>query len=90
MFGGKIGLPELLILLVIFLLVLPIFILGVVAWFRIFRKAGISPWLGIAMLVPMVNLCLLFWFAFSTWPIELELARLRAALQAGSGSAPVA
>ena len=31
MFGGKIGVPELLILMVIFLLVLPILILGVVA-----------------------------------------------------------
>lgn len=83
MFGGKIGVPELLILLVIFLLVLPIFILGVVAWYRIFRKAGFSPWLGIVMLAPVANLCLLFWFAFSTWPVELEVARLRAASQPG-------
>lgn len=65
MFGGKIGLPELMIVAVIFLGFLP-----VLAWWRIFSKAGHPGALGLTMLIPGVNFCVLLWFAFSTWPIE--------------------
>ena len=37
----------------------------------IFRKAGFSGWLGLLMVVPPVNLCLLLWFATTTWPLEM-------------------
>ncbi len=37
----------------------------------IFRKAGYSGWLGLLMLVPVVNLCVLVWFATTTWPLEM-------------------
>lgn len=66
MFGGKIGLPELLILVVL-LLVFPIFI---AAWWRIFAKAGHPGALGLLMLIPGVSIFVFLWFAFSTWPIE--------------------
>ena len=66
MFGGKLGCPELLILLVIFC-VFPLVIFG---WWRIFSKAGHPGVLSLAMIIPVVALVVFFWFAFSTWPIE--------------------
>src|SRR4051794_5692088 len=36
----------------------------------IFRKAGYSGWLGLLMLVPVVNLITLVWFAMAHWPLE--------------------
>jgi hypothetical protein len=37
-------------------------------WVRIFPKAGYSAWLSLLMFVPLLNLILLIWFAFSEWP----------------------
>ncbi|WP_439889152.1 hypothetical protein ACSX1C_09140 [Pseudomonas sp. MBLB4123] len=34
----------------------------------IFKKAGYSQWLGLLMIVPLVNLVLLYFLAFSAWP----------------------
>jgi hypothetical protein len=50
-----------------------LFIVGIVAlvvwpYGRIFRKAGFSPWLGLLMLVPGVNLFMIFFLAFADWP----------------------
>ena len=36
-------------------------------WF-IFSKAGFSKWLSLLMVVPLVNLFLLYFLAFSQWP----------------------
>src|SRR5262245_21257358 len=36
----------------------------------IFRKAGYNGWLGLLMMVPMVNLGVLAWFATTNWPLE--------------------
>lgn len=36
-------------------------------WF-IFSKAGYSGWLSLLMVVPLVNLILLYFLAFSRWP----------------------
>ena len=36
----------------------------------IFTKAGYSGWLAALMLVPLVGIVLLVWFASTTWPIE--------------------
>jgi len=36
-------------------------------WF-IFKKAGYPPWLGLLMGVPIVNLAMLYFLAFSDWP----------------------
>ena len=70
MFGVKIGLPELVLLLVIFVVIL-------LPYWKIFQKAGYQGWLAICMLVPILNVIVLFWFAFSKWPIELRLERMR-------------
>lgn len=58
------------------------FIIGVVAlaiavWWRIFSKAGFSGVLGLLMLVPLVNLFMILFLAFSEWPIERENRALR-------------
>jgi hypothetical protein len=41
----------------------------------IFRKAGYSPFLGILMAIPLINLITLIWFATAHWPLEDWAAR---------------
>ena len=36
-------------------------------WF-IFSKAGYSKWLSILMVIPIVNIIMLYFLAFSDWP----------------------
>jgi hypothetical protein len=56
-----IGLPEILILAVVaVVVVLPVS--------RICKRAGFSPWLGLATLVPAANVLLLWYLAFAEWP----------------------
>lgn len=40
----------------------------VIPFWSIFRKAGYSPWLSLLMVVPVVNLGMLYFLAFSNWP----------------------
>ena len=57
-----IGLPELIVLLVfVFVMVLP--------FWKIFEKAGYPAALSLLMLIPVFNLVMLFFLAFSNWPI---------------------
>ncbi len=49
-----------------------IWIFGAIA-----KKAGYSRWLGFMMLVPVLNIGVLIWFAFTEWPIETAVMRLR-------------
>lgn len=65
MFGGRLGIPELLVLLV-----LAAFVWG---WAKIFSKAGYPALLCLLMFVPFVNLIVFFWFAFSSWPGQRTL-----------------
>ena len=65
----KLGIPELVILIILFLLA--------ALWGQIFHKAWYSRWLGALLFVPIVNLVTIFWFAFSKWPLESEIERLR-------------
>jgi len=46
------------------------FIVMMVPYWRIVSKAGYNGWLSLLMLVPLVNIVMLFVFAFSEWPIE--------------------
>jgi hypothetical protein len=66
MLGGKIGLPELFILL----LILCVFPVMIAAWWKIFSKAGHPGALSLTMLIPGVSFFVFLWFAFSDWPIE--------------------
>lgn len=69
--------------------ILGLLILAIVGlWFALFRKAGYetgrSVLMAIGVLVPLVNLGILIYFASTTWPIQAELASLRG--KAGVGS----
>jgi hypothetical protein len=51
------------------LLVITILIFCVIVPFwQIFKKAGFSPWLSFLMLIPLGNLCALYFLAFAKWP----------------------
>ncbi|WP_259366982.1 MULTISPECIES: hypothetical protein [unclassified Colwellia] len=61
MFGsGMWPFGSLMMLVMAFVMILPF-------WF-IFYKAGYSKWLSLLMVVPLVNLLLLYFLAFSQWP----------------------
>jgi hypothetical protein len=49
----------------------------VVPFWRILAKAGYPEWLSLLMLLPGFNLAILFFLAFSKWPIEREMDALR-------------
>ena len=64
------GLPELLFLLVGgIVIILPL-------W-RVFSKAGYPGALSLGMVLPVVNIVLLYFIAFSDWPVLQELKALR-------------
>ena len=58
---GQIGLPELTVVLLLVAF-------GFLIFGRIFSKAGYPRWFGLLMMVPLVNLVMLIWFAFAEWP----------------------
>ena len=64
---GTISPVHWIITLVIFgaLIVVPIW-----AWCTIVKKAGFSPWWGLLSIIPLVNIALLFVFAYSKWPTD--------------------
>lgn len=68
----SIGLPE---LLIVFTVVAFPFL--VVPFWKIFSKAGYPGIMGIAMLVPLLNVVMLFFLGFSDWPVLKELNMLR-------------
>lgn len=37
-------------------------------YWKIFSKAGFSGWISLLLLVPIVNLIVIIWFAFADWP----------------------
>jgi len=39
------------------------------AW-RICQRTGYPGWMGVLILIPIVNLVLLYFIAFSDWPVE--------------------
>ncbi|MFC1966466.1 hypothetical protein ACFLWI_05930 [Chloroflexota bacterium] len=41
----------------------------VIAWSEILIKAGYNRWLCFSMLIPVVNLIVILWFAYSKWPV---------------------
>ncbi len=43
-------------------------------WF-IFGKAGYPRWLSLLLLIPLVNVVVLYFLAFSTWPAGRVTAR---------------
>jgi len=54
-----------------------IFIFSIVMYWKIATKAGYNGALSLLLLVPIVNFLMLILFAFSEWPVEQEVRRLR-------------
>ncbi len=68
--GPGLGVAEIIIVFAILALV-------ILPYWKIFSKAGYSGGLSLLMLVPVLNAIMLFFLAFSKWPIEQELERLK-------------
>ncbi len=52
-------------------------VLGI-AFYQIYKKAGFNGLLGLLMFIPLVNLGMLLWFAFTEWPIFKKMRELQA------------
>ena len=42
----------------------------IIPFWIIFTKAGHSKWLSLLMVVPLVNVLMLYFLAFSSWPVH--------------------
>ena len=51
-----------------FLFYVIVMVLTVIPFWKIFEKAGFPPVLSLLMLVPLVNICMIYYLAFSKWP----------------------
>lgn len=58
------------------LLQLIFFLIGVaiviIPFWKIYSKAGFSKWLSLLMIVPLINLIVLYVVAFSSWPAQRQ------------------
>jgi hypothetical protein len=70
------------------LLAIGMVVLFVVAWMKIFVKAGQSAFMGLLMIVPLVNFIVFLSFAFAEWPIHVQMRNL-AQSNTSSNSAPL-
>ena len=66
---GPVGIPE---LIMIFMIALLWGVFGVLPFWFICRKAGLTPWLSLIMLVPLGAIVLPFVMAFIEWPALRE------------------
>lgn len=64
----------------------PVFILMIVVWCKIWSKAGYGWGMGLLMLLPIVNLIMILVLGFGDWPVLREVRQLRAQ---GPGGFPV-
>ena len=60
----------------VFVLVVPLILFVLPLW-RILAKAGYPAPLSLLALFPLAGLIILFWLAFSTWPLERAAAQKR-------------
>jgi hypothetical protein len=54
-------------------------------YYKIFEKTGNSGWLALLMFVPIANIAIILYLAFSDWPVLRELRDLRSRVGYGSG-----
>ena len=59
-------------------------VVQILAFCKIFSKAGFSWALGLLMLVPIANIVMFFYLAFAEWPIQRELRSFRQQSQVAS------
>lgn len=53
------------------------YLIMAIAMYQFLKKAGLTPWIAILMLVPVANLIVALWAAFTSWPIVREVERLK-------------
>lgn len=79
--GGGAGEPEMwiggAIGCVMILFALAMTVLMIVAYWKIFAKAGFSGALALLLLVPIANFIIILYLAFAEWPIHRELESYR-------------
>ena len=63
---NNIGLSEILIILCVVVSIAVVVLL--VPYWRIFKKAGFPPALSLLMVIPLVNIVMLYYLAFTEWP----------------------
>jgi hypothetical protein len=49
-------------------------IVTVVPFWRLCARLGYSPWLGLLILIPLVNIIFIYVLAFSEWPSQKKSA----------------
>ena len=67
------AMPFIILILVAIIAMLISSVLTVVVWCKLFGKSGHSWGLGFLMLVPIANLILPLYLAFSDWPVLKKL-----------------
>jgi hypothetical protein len=54
--------------LLIALVIIILSVVKIIPYWRIFSRAGFSPWLSIFIILPIVDLILLYYLGFAEWP----------------------
>ncbi len=67
---GNLGLSEIMIILLV--VVAAFILILLLPYWRIFGKAGFSPALSFLMIVPLVNIVMLYYLAFAEWPSQSQ------------------
>lgn len=44
-------------------------VITIIPYWMIWKKAGFSPWLSLLLVIPLVNLAMLYVLAFSEWKV---------------------
>ena len=47
-------------------------VIVIIPFWKIYGKAGFSKWLSLLMIVPLINLIVLYVVAFSSWPTHRQ------------------
>ena len=43
-------------------------IIAIIPFWRICTRVGLSPWLSLLLIIPLVNLIFIYYLAFTDWP----------------------
>ncbi|MDD5563030.1 MAG: hypothetical protein PHQ91_04890 [Thermoanaerobaculaceae bacterium] len=74
---GHLGFPEVALICLTALFVGLLFLLPACL---VCRKAGYPAWLGVAAIVPVANILLLWFLALAKWPVDRGMGDLRRSL----------
>jgi len=72
-------------LVLCWLVFIVLLIVGMIyVYYKIFEKTGNSGWLALLMFVPIANIAIILYLAFSDWPVLREVRELRSRVGYGS------